>query len=92
MVDAEDVKKVAENARIKVEDEEAEEFADDFEDILEMFETLDEIDTSDVEPAFHPVETESRSREDQKEDTLNRKEVFQNTENNEDGYFKGPSA
>lgn len=92
MVNAEDVKKVAENARIKVEDEEAEDFADDFEDILEMFETLDEIDTSNVEPAFHPVETESKSREDQKEDTLDKEEIFQNTENNEDGYFKGPSA
>lgn len=92
MVDAEDVKKVAENARIKVEDEEAEEFAEDFEDILEMFETLDEIDTSDVEPAFHPVETESRSREDETEETLNKDQVFQNTENEEEEYFKGPSA
>jgi aspartyl/glutamyl-tRNA(Asn/Gln) amidotransferase C subunit len=54
MVDAEEVKSVAENARIKVEDEEAENFAEDFEDILEMFETLDEIDTEDIEPAFHP--------------------------------------
>ena len=92
MVDAEEVKQVSENARIKVEDEEAEGFADDFEDILEMFETLDEIDTEDVEPAFHPVETESKSREDSEEDTLDKDQVFQNTENDEDGFFKGPSA
>jgi aspartyl-tRNA(Asn)/glutamyl-tRNA(Gln) amidotransferase subunit C len=92
MVDAEEVKQVAENARIKVEDEEAEKFADEFEDILEMFETLDEIDTEDIEPAFHPVETESNSREDVEEDTLEWGKVFQNTENEEDGFFKGPSA
>jgi aspartyl/glutamyl-tRNA(Asn/Gln) amidotransferase C subunit len=57
-----------------------------------MFETLDEIDTEDIEPAFHPVETESNSREDVEEDTLEWGKVFQNTENEEDGFFKGPSA
>ena len=92
MVNAEEVKSVAENARIKIEDEEAENFAEDFEEILEMFETLDEIDTEDVEPAFHPVETEAKSREDRKEETLEKEQVFQNTENEEDGFFKGPSA
>lgn len=92
MVDAKEVKQVAGNARIKIEEDEAEEFADDFEDILEMFETLDEIDTEDVEPAFHPVETESKSREDSEEETLDKEQVFQNTENDEDGFFKGPSA
>lgn len=92
MVDVEEVKQVAENARIKIEDKEAEEFAEDFENILEMFETLDEIDTEDVEPAFHPVETESKSREDEVEQTLEKEEVFQNTGNEEDGYFKGPPA
>ncbi len=92
MVDAEEVKSVAENARINVEDEEAESFAEEFENILEMFETLDEIDTSDVEPAFHPVETEAKSREDEKKEALEKEQVFQNTDNEEDGFFKGPSA
>jgi aspartyl-tRNA(Asn)/glutamyl-tRNA(Gln) amidotransferase subunit C len=92
MVDAEEVEKVAENARIEIDEEEAEEFADDFEEILDMFETLDEIDTEDVEPAFHPVETESKSREDEEEETLEKEEVFRNTGNEEEGYFKGPSA
>ncbi len=92
MVDAEEVEKVAENARINISVEEAEEFALDFEETLNMFETLDEINTEDVEPAFHPVETESKSREDEEEETLDKEQVFQNTENEEDGYFKGPSA
>ena len=92
MVDVEEVKAVAENARIKVTDEEAEEFTEDFQEILGMFETLDQVDTEDVEPSFHPVETESKTREDKKEATLEREEVFQNTENEEDEYFKGPSV
>lgn len=92
MVDTEEVKKVAENARIKISDEEAEDFTEDFQEILGMFETLDQVYTEDVEPSFHPVETESKTREDQKEETLDEEQVFQNTENEQDGYFKGPSV
>jgi len=92
MVDVEDVKQVAENSRINISDEEAEEFTEDFQEILGMFETLDEVDTEDVEPSFHPVDTDSKTREDEKEETLEVKQVFQNTGNEEDGYFKGPSV
>lgn len=92
MVDIETVQKVADNARIKLDEEEAEEFREDFENILEKFSSLDEVDTEDVEPSFHPVEVDSSTREDEVEETLDEEEVFQNTENDEDNFFKGPSA
>ena len=92
MVDKEEVKQVAENARIDITEEEAEEFSKEFENILEKFEKISEVDTEDVEPAFHPVEIEASSRDDEEEKTLDRKETFQNTENEEDGFFKGPSV
>lgn len=92
MVDIETVQKVADNARIKLDEEEAEEFREDFENILEKFSSLDEVDTEDVEPSFHPVEVDSKTREDEVEETLDREQVFQNTENDEENYFKGPSA
>ena len=92
MVDAEKVEEVAENARINLEEDEAEKFAQEFENILEVFDKLDKIDTDDVEPAFHPIDTDSETRGDLKEETLDREEVFQNTDNEEEGYFKGPSV
>lgn len=92
MVDVDEVKRVAENSRIEIDEEEAEEFAEEFENILEMFDKLDEIDTEDVDPAFHPIEVETETREDKVEETLDREEVFKNTDNEEDGFFKGPSA
>lgn len=92
MVDAGDVRRVAENSRIEVEEDEAEELAEEFENILEMFETLDEVDTEEVEPAFHPTDVEPETREDEVGETLDREEVFRNTENEEEGFFKGPSA
>jgi len=87
-----EVKDVAENARINLEQEEVKGLAEDFNEILHMFETLDEIDTEDVDPSFHPVNVEDQSRLDEKEETLEREEAFQNTRNEEDGFFKGPSA
>jgi len=92
MADVEQVKDVAENARINIEDEEAEEFAEEFENILEVFDKLDEINTEEVEPAFHPIDVEPETRPDKEGETLDKEEVFQNTDNEEDGYFKGPSA
>lgn len=92
MVDAEQVEEVAENARINIDREEAENFSEEFEEILEKFNQLDQIDTEDVEPAFHPVDIEPETREDEKEKTLQEEDVFRNTENRENGFFKGPSA
>lgn len=92
MVDEEEVRGVAENARLNLDDGEASQFAEEFTDILGMFETLDEVDTGDVEPSFHPVGVEPKTRPDEEEVTLDREEAFQNTENEEDGFFKGPSA
>lgn len=92
MVSVEKVKDVAENARINLEDEEAEQFAEEFEKILEVFDSLDEVDTEDVEPAFQPIEVDPETREDEKEECLDKEEVFANTDNEEDGFFKGPSV
>lgn len=92
MVEVEEVKDIAENARIILEEGEAEKFAEEFESILSTFQKLEEIDTEDVDSAFHPTDTDSETRDDEVEETLDRDQVFQNTDNEEDGYFKGPSA
>jgi len=88
----EEVEKVADNARLNLNEEETEKMAENFKEILEMFETLDNIDTENVEPSFHPVDTESKTREDKVKESLDKEEVFQNTENKTEEFFKGPSA
>jgi len=92
MVDADKVQEVADNARINISEDEASDFAEDFDEVLEMFEKLEEIDTEDVEPAFHPIDIDPETREDEKEETLEKSKVFRNTENEEEGFFRGPSA
>jgi len=73
MVSTQKVKDVAENARINLEEDEAKRFAKEFESILEVFDKLDQIDTDDVEPAFHPIDTGSEARKDIKEESLDKK-------------------
>ncbi len=85
-----EIRDVAENARIKLDKSELEGLVKDFDEVLEMFDTLDEIDTEDVDPSFHPSETKSRTRKDRVEETV--ENPFENTENTEEGFFKGPSA
>ena len=92
MVDKTDVERVAENARIKLSEDEKDQFVEEFNEVLNQFDKLQEVNTEDVEPAFHPVEVEPETREDEKEETLDHNQVFANTENVEDNQFKGPSA
>lgn len=92
MVDTDEIELVAENARLNLSGEEKQELAEDLEDILDAFESLDDIDTDDVDPAFHPVEFEDGTRPDEAGECLSQEESLSNTENKEDGYFKGPRA
>ncbi len=92
MVENETLEQVAANARLDLTEEEKERFRQDLEDILDAFESLDDIDTDGVEPAFHPIELQDREREDREEDCLDQARALENTENSEDGYFKGPRA
>lgn len=92
MVERSDVKRAASNARIKLSDAEVEDFTEEFETILEQFEKIQQVDTEEVEPAFHPVDVEPEKREDKVEESISQEEAFANTENVEDDKFKGPSA
>jgi aspartyl-tRNA(Asn)/glutamyl-tRNA(Gln) amidotransferase subunit C len=92
MVEWETILAVAENARLNLSEDEVDRFREDFEEILSAFETLDEIDTDGVEPAFHPIELDDRKRKDEPETCLSSEEALENAANTEDGYFKGPRA
>ncbi len=92
MVSREDIVDVAEHARLDLDEDEIDALRDDLEDILDSFESLDDIDTEGVEPSRHPVEGTGEPRDDEPEDCLSPDDVFRNTENEEDGFFTGPKA
>ncbi len=86
-VNPEEVRHVASLARVDLDDEAADEFAEQFADILEYFETLDEVPEVEAEPDLVNV-----MREDEVHDGLSQEEALRNAEETEDGYFKGPNV
>ncbi len=89
MLSIEDVYKVAELAKIEISEEEAKKFRKEFENIIEYFNQLDEVE-EDVEPTFQVLPLKNVFREDLPEKGLSREEALANAKHVEDGYFKGP--
>ena len=83
----EDVRHVAELARVDLDDEEVDRFAEQFADILDYFETLDEVPEVDREADLVNV-----MRPDEEHEGLSQEEALQNAPESEDGYFKGPNV
>jgi aspartyl-tRNA(Asn)/glutamyl-tRNA(Gln) amidotransferase subunit C len=84
-VDADEVRHVADLARVALDDDEVEEFAAQFADILDYFEALDEVPETDDETELVNV-----MRPDEVREGLSQREALQNAPDSEDGYFKGP--
>lgn len=87
VVDVAEVEHVAELARVRLAEGETEAFADQFAEILEYFEALDEVPDLDREEDLVNV-----MREDEVEEGLTREEALSNAAETEDGFFKGPKV
>jgi len=83
----EEVRHVADLARVGLDDEEVERFTDQFADILDYFETLDEVPEVEREAELANV-----MRADEVRESLSQDEALANAPETEDGYFKGPNV
>ncbi len=86
-VDDEEVRHVAELARVDLEDDEVERFTEQFADILEYFEALDDVPEVEPDPELANV-----MRPDEVTEGLTQEEALRNAPETEDGYFKGPKV
>ncbi|WP_178916760.1 Asp-tRNA(Asn)/Glu-tRNA(Gln) amidotransferase subunit GatC [Natronomonas gomsonensis] len=86
-VDDEEVRHVASLARVDLDDEEVELFTEQFGDILEYFEALD-----DVPEVEREAELANVMRPDEVRESLSQEEALENAPETEDGYFKGPKV
>ncbi|SDJ35157.1 aspartyl/glutamyl-tRNA(Asn/Gln) amidotransferase subunit C [Halovenus aranensis] len=84
-VDTDEVEHIAELARIDLDEDERDLFAEQFADILASFETLDEVPEVDRDPDLTNV-----MRTDDVEESLDREAALSNAPETEDGQFKGP--
>jgi aspartyl-tRNA(Asn)/glutamyl-tRNA(Gln) amidotransferase subunit C len=87
-IDGELLKRIVEVARLELTDEELEVFTGQLRVILDAFKKLDEVDTSGVEPSFHPKELKNVLRDDDAEPWS--WDPLENTSHKKGRYFKGP--
>jgi len=84
-VDPDEVRHVADLARIDLADADVDRFTEQFADILASFEALDEVPEVDREEDLANV-----MRPDEEREGLTQEEALANAPETEDGYFKGP--
>ena len=82
-----EVEHVAELARVRLDDDERELFAEQFAEILDAFAALDEVPEMDREEPLVNV-----MRPDEVDESLSQSAALANAEETEDGFFVGPKV
>lgn len=91
-VSIDDVKKIAELARLEFSNNEFEEYTIEMNKILGYVEKLNELDTENVEPLSHPVENENVFREDINIESVNTEQALKNAPDSTSEHFKVPKV
>ena len=89
------VEKVATLARLRFDAESLETFVPTFEQILDYFEQLKQIDTEAVEPTYHALfgqELKTPFRVDECGESLSMEEALKNAPETQDGHFRVPKV
>ena len=86
-----DVRKVADLARLKVTDGELDSLADDLRAIIGYVQILNEVDTTGVAPMVHAVELHNVLRADVPVESLARPEALSNAPRTDGEYFLVPA-
>ena len=87
----EQVERTAELARLDFSTVELNHFVDQFSALLGYFEQLQEVDTSSVEPLYHPLPREDTPfREDQSKVELSAEEALREAPESAQGHFRVP--
>lgn len=89
-VTKDDVKKIAALARLKFSDDELDKFTMQFNEILSYVDTLNEINTENIEPLNHPVDNENVLRKDILTPGISREDALKNAPETDGEFFIVP--
>ena len=90
IIDREEVKKVANLARLKLTPEEEEDFTIQLSSILEYFQQLSELDTTDVPPTTRAIDISNVTRSDFNQVYEDRETLLEAAPEREDDFFRVP--
>lgn len=85
-----EVQKLAELARLNLPPEEREALTGDLNEILELAENINEVDTEGVEPTYHALPIENVYRSDEHRASPDPEDVLKHAPDHSDGYFVVP--
>lgn len=89
-IDIETVHYIAKLIRLKVNDEEAKVLSDQFSQIIDYFEILTDIDTSEIQPANEKAYLNNIFRDDVIRPSMSRDEFLKNTPHHEGNFVRIP--
>lgn len=87
----EQVKHVAQLARLAITEEEAEMFTENLSAIIQYAEQLNELNTDDVEPTTHVLDLKNVLRKDEPKQWITQEDALKNAPDKENGHFRVPS-
>jgi aspartyl-tRNA(Asn)/glutamyl-tRNA(Gln) amidotransferase subunit C len=85
-----DVEHIAWLAHIELSHQEKILFTEQFNEILDYFKKIDEVDTEGVEPTYHVLDLENISRKDETKPSLTPEEALKNAPKKEKKFIKAP--
>lgn len=89
-VSQDEVRHLAKLCKLTLTTEEEQLFTRQMGEILAHIDTLSQIETSDVEPLYNPLDEVARLREDQTENLRSRSEILANAPKSDGKYFIVP--
>jgi aspartyl-tRNA(Asn)/glutamyl-tRNA(Gln) amidotransferase subunit C len=89
-ITVEEVERVAVLARLRLTVEEKSQLTQQLDDILEYMDKLNQLDTAQVEPFTHALETENALREDAVTNQPNTEALLANAPDRDGTFFKVP--
>ena len=90
MLDRDQVHKVAHLARLELAAEEEEKFSTQLSSILDYFEQLSELDTSNVEPTTRAIDLSNVTRSDRLQPYGYRETILEGAPERDDNFFRVP--
>ncbi|MFN5630081.1 MAG: Asp-tRNA(Asn)/Glu-tRNA(Gln) amidotransferase subunit GatC [Bacteroidota bacterium] len=89
-IDKELVDKIAHLARLEFENEAKDEIVKEMNNMLSFVETLNEIDTTGIEPLIYMSDEVNVMREDEISNQVTHKEALKNAPDHDSDYFRVP--
>ncbi len=87
-----DVRNIAQLARLAIDDDALEQYTADLSRILDLVEQMNQVDSSDVEPLSNPLDATQRLRDDEVSETDQRDKFQRIAPDVADGLYRVPKV